>query len=77
VLYKFSEIIEQTQERTHIVHILRNGPSLDGLNFPNVRTNAMFINDMTQVLNLLLSKTGLGFTRVKLFTLENALDAQL
>jgi hypothetical protein len=37
----------------------------------------MFINDMTQVLNLLLSKTGLGFTRVKLFTLENALDAQL
>jgi hypothetical protein len=53
------------------MNILGSWPSLDGLNFLGVRTNALSIKDMPQKLNLLLSKSILGFTHVKHFTLEH------
>jgi hypothetical protein len=37
---------------------------LDGLNFLGVRTNALFVNDMPQVLYHFLSKAGLCFTHI-------------
>jgi hypothetical protein len=71
VLYELTEINNQTQKGTNIVHILGNWPSLDGLNFLGVRTNALLINDMPQVLHLLLSNIELGFTHVKICTLKH------
>jgi hypothetical protein len=71
VLMNFPELIDQTQKKTNIVHILMNWPNPYGLNFLGIGTNALSINNMFQVLNLLLRETGLGFTHVKLFTLKH------
>jgi hypothetical protein len=67
VIYELAEIIDQTQKRTYIMHVFGNWPGLDGLNFLGVRANPLLIHNVAQVFNLLLGKTGLCFTHVKLF----------
>jgi hypothetical protein len=63
-------MLDQTQKGTDIMNILGSWPRLDGFNFLGVRTNALLINDMPQVLNLLLSEAGYSFTHVKLLPLQ-------
>ena len=71
MLYELGEIIDQTYKRTHIVYILRNWPSLDGLNFLGIRANTSLIHYVAQVLNLLLSEARLCFTNEKLFSFKH------
>jgi hypothetical protein len=71
VLDELLEIIDQSEKRFHIVHILRNWPRLDRLNFLGIGTNALLIHDVTQVLNLCLSEAGLRFTNVKRLTFKH------
>jgi hypothetical protein len=53
------------------VHIFENWPRLDGLNFLGVRTNALLIHDVAQVLNFCLGKARPRFTNEKLFLLKH------
>jgi hypothetical protein len=64
------EIIHQTQKRTHIVHIFREWPRVNGLNFPGVGANFLLIHYVAQVLNLCLSEARLCFTNEKLFSIK-------
>jgi hypothetical protein len=57
VLYVLTEMIDQTQKRTHIVYIIGNWPSLDGLEFLGVRVDTLLIHDVAQVLNLLFEQS--------------------
>jgi hypothetical protein len=53
------------------VNILRDWPRLDGLNFLGIKTNALFIHNVTQVLDLFLSEARLCFTNVELLTFKH------
>jgi hypothetical protein len=52
------------------MHMFRNWPRLDGLNFLGVRANSLLIHNVAQVLNFFLSKARLCFTNEKHFLFE-------
>jgi hypothetical protein len=53
------------------MHIFRNWPRLDGLNFLGVRANSLLIHNVAQVLNLFLSEARLCFTNEKIFSFNH------
>jgi hypothetical protein len=53
------------------MHILRNWPRLDLLNFLGISTNALLIHNVTQVLNLCLSEARLCLTNIELLTFKH------
>src|SRR3569833_1955489 len=71
VINELAKIVTQTQERPNIVNVLRHRPRLNSTDFLGIWTNALSINNMPQVLNLSLSKTGLCLCHVKLFATQD------
>jgi hypothetical protein len=62
----------QTQERTNIVYILWHRPCLNGLDFLGIRTDALLIHNVAQVLHICLNEAKICFTKKKLFPFTQA-----
>jgi hypothetical protein len=74
VIYELSEILDQTQKKTHVVHVFGGWQRLNGLNFHGIGTDAPLINDMPQVLDFSPSKTGFSLTDVELLACKHFED---